>query len=282
MPSKSLMNNEEEHRMELNRCCFSLRGYNKVCWIIEERCNLNCEFCFHSQFENTMKKIDERKFDYEKIISSFRKNNIKHVILSGGEPLLSPELFSIISLLENNGFSISISTNAIMATPQFCSQLKNTTVQKLTVNMASICDNNGRITKVNKYSSVINGIQNLVSAGFSITLNNILRNTTTKDILVQNIECGKTLGAQEISFTVPVCKSSYECYSEFFYLDKYKINQLKAFLIEIEQNFDPHIKITFNCPECDSCSCPANNEIFGVNTDRILSTCLVKQYQEFR
>ena len=279
MRSKLYIHRKGEHRMEINNCCFSLRDYNKACWIIEQQCNLNCEFCFHNQFET--KKICENNgfSDYMVILSQLREKNIRHVILSGGEPLLSPDLFNIISLLQENGFSIGISTNAVNATPAFCRKLKQTTVNKITVNLAPICDNNGKITQNNNSTIIINGIQNLTSSGFFVTLNNILHKSTTKDILIQNIEYAIQWGAKAISFTVPVCKSFSECYTNDYFIEDQTVEKLRIFLEEIEKQMKPSICITLNCPKCFSNNCPANTEIFGVGWDKKLSTCLVKQYQ---
>ena len=265
--------------MEINNCCFSLRGYNKACWMIEQQCNLDCKFCFHNQFETKKYCGNNRVLDYMVVLSQLREKNIRPVILSGGEPLLSPDLFSIIFLLQKNGFSISISTNAVRATPIFCRKLKQTTVKKLTVNIAAICDNNGEIIQNYNSNSIINGIQNLTSSGFSVTLNNILHKFTTKDILAQNIEYATRWGAKVISFTVPVCKSFSGCYENDYFIDNKTVEKLRFFLEEIEQQMKPLIGITLNCPKCFSNNCPANAEIFGVGWNKNLSTCLVKQYQ---
>lgn len=266
--------------MEINKCCFSLRGYNKACWIIEETCNLNCQFCFHNQFPKKDFSKVENKYDFLDIISSLHRNNVKHVILSGGEPLLSPMLFDIISLLGENGFLISISTNAIMATPQFCKQLQKTTVERLTVNLATICDDSGRIVENGHSSRVIEGIKNLVSYGFTVTLNNILHKSTTKEILIQNINYCREWGVKNISFTVPVCKSFCEHYAVDYFMDNQTIQRIRVLLEEIEHEIKAAVNITLDYPDCNSEACPANKEIFGAGIDGKLSTCLVKQYKQ--
>lgn len=207
-------------------------------------------------------------------------NNVKHVILSGGEPLLSPELFDIISLLEENDFLISIRTNAILATPQFCKKLKKTTVERLTVNLTTICDESGRIVENEHSSRVIEGIKNLVLYGFTVTLNNILHRSTTKEILIQNINYCREWGVKNISFTVPVCKSFCEYYAVDYFMDNQTIQRIWAFLEKIEHEIKAAVNITLDCPDCNSEACPANKEIFGASIDGELSTCLVKQYQQ--
>lgn len=266
--------------MEINNCCFSLKGYNKACWIIEQRCNLNCQFCFHNQFETKKDSVDQSSLDYMEVIEKLREKNIRQVILSGGEPLLSPDLFNIISLLEKSGFVVSVSTNAISATSEFCCKLKNTSVKKLTVNLAPICDANGKVTDGCDSNPTVKGVKNLASYGFFVTLNNILHKTTTKDILIQNIRYAVEWGAKAISFTVPVCKTFSECYKNEYFIDNQTVQKIRFFLEEIEQQIRPPIHIVLNSPECSSNNCPANSEIFGVGLDKILSTCLVKQYQK--
>ena len=265
--------------MKINNCCFSLRGYNKVCWIVENRCNLNCAFCFHNQFKGDIDAFAKRDNEFIKIISNLKKRNIKHVILSGGEPLLSCDLFNIINLLDSHGFTISISTNATLATPEFCSRLKQTSVKRLTVNLAAVCDNDGRIVKNNNSALTIDGIHNLISSGFIVTLNNILHTSTTKESILQNIEYGVQWGAKVISFTVPVCKYSCESCTADYFISTDIVQKLQTYIEEIERETEPKISIEFNYPNCNSDSCPANREIFGVGMDGIVSTCLVKQYQ---
>lgn len=265
--------------MKRNSCCFSAREYNKACWLIEKRCNLNCEFCFHSQF-GTNENLNEGKHcDYSQMVLDMKKHKIKHVILSGGEPLLSCDLFGIINLLESNGFIVSISTNAILATSEFCKRLKNTGVKKITVNLAAICNKSGRIIDDEISSNVINGIQNLASAGFSVTLNSILSSSTTKEILMHNIEHCSQWGANTISFTVPVCKCSFDPTLVDYHISNEDVLQLMTFLEEIESEYAPSVNIEFNWPNCTMDDCPAGKTIFGIGAEGIVSSCLVKQYQ---
>lgn len=279
MLSKLSIQRREKHKMEKNNCCFSLRGYNKACWIIENECNLKCPFCFHNQFGKEARICTHKQDEYLKIITNLKQKNIKHVILSGGEPLLSADLFQIITLLEQHNFTISICTNAILATPQFCSRLKHTSVKKLTVNLAALCDNNGRIINDSNSSNVITGIRNLTTADFYVALNNILHTSTTKENILQNIEYASQWGAKVISFTVPVCQYCYESYIADYYISDQIVQKLESYIEEIEHDIDPKIRVEFKYPNCNSDSCPANNEIFGIGTDDILSTCLIKQYQ---
>lgn len=246
--------------------------------MIEKRCNLNCSFCYHNQFGKENQFIANKQ-DYLGVIMAMKNAGIKQVILSGGEPLLSLDLFNIIKLLEEHDFIISICTNAILATPQLCNRLLQTSVKKLTVNLAALCDDTGMILNNNNAICAIQGIRNLVTTGFLVTLNNILRTTTTKDSIEQNIECACKWGAKSISFTVPICKCSCVPNETIYSLNNYQVEKFQDYFEEIENKVKPKINIEFQYPKCNSDDCPAQKEIWGVSADGVFSTCLVKQYQ---
>ena len=145
--------------------------------------------------------------------------------------------------------------------------------------MASICNANGKIVDGPNFTRVTNEIRNLTSFGFSVTLNNILHTSTSSENILQNIEYGCRLGVAGFSFTVPVCKSSCEEYESDYYISEPVVQQLIVMVKEIEHKMSPKLNIEFNYPDCNADSCPANSEIFGITSDGVVSTCLIKQYQ---
>lgn len=86
---------------------------------ITEQCNLNCSFC-HQEFGKRKKNCTN--FDlqsYVKIIEEAKKESqIKHIRITGGEPLLHPDLKSFLACAKDAGFSTILNTNATLLTPQ--------------------------------------------------------------------------------------------------------------------------------------------------------------------
>ena len=86
---------------------------------ITEQCNLNCSFC-HQEFGKREKNCTN--FDlqsYVKIIGEAKKESqIKHIRITGGEPLLHPDLKSFLACAKDAGFSTILNTNATLLTPQ--------------------------------------------------------------------------------------------------------------------------------------------------------------------
>ena len=81
-------------------------------WNITSACNLKCEHCY--SFSVAGEKANITPELILSTVKSLKKANIKAVILSGGEPLMSPYLFDIAKILKNEGFATHLSTNGTM------------------------------------------------------------------------------------------------------------------------------------------------------------------------
>jgi len=90
-----------------------LKPKNEIKYLIlfvTNKCNANCDFCFnHKNLNETNKDLT---IEETKIISSNFKNLIQ-LTLSGGEPILNPNLYEIIKIfyINNNLKNLTITTN---------------------------------------------------------------------------------------------------------------------------------------------------------------------------
>lgn len=259
--------------MKINRCCFNLSGVEKkACWEIESRCNLNCPFCFHANQSPLFSSING--LNISPIIQQLQNRHIQHVILSGGEPLLCDSFFHIIKELESNDITVSICTNAILAGEAFCKQLIETSVRKVTVNIADL----SYLKKTpcsemdNLCLQIISGIRRLIKYGFDVTLNDIIFEIDREQFERRLIFCQEN-GAQKVSFTIPVCKHM-TCKQTT--LSETQINKAIDLLQSLEKQF-PGIEIIFNSPDCQSSDCPSQQMIFGIEGLEFLPSCLVKR-----
>lgn len=256
--------------LKINKCCFCIKEYSKACWIVEEKCNLNCSYCFQHSFEENIFLHSE---SVECIITKLQEKKIKYVILTGGEPLLCKNLFWIIKRLQEAKIDTGICTNAILADEEFCSNLYKTQVRNITINM-SLVD----IDKSNDISNrSIQGIHNFIDKKFSVTLNDILMDKWDCGIIQRRIEWAKKIGAIQYSLTVPVCK--YPQYPDC-YIEPNKIAEVTKLLKEIDRSNEmKDFEIIFNLPECMKNNCPSNEKIFGISDSGEIEMCLIKRYQ---
>lgn len=91
---------------------------------ITERCNLNCKFC-HQEFGK--RKDHDKDFSLEffkNIIDSAKKEKqIKYIRITGGEPLLHPDVKDFLQYASEAGFCTILNTNATLLTAEKISSL---------------------------------------------------------------------------------------------------------------------------------------------------------------
>lgn len=80
---------------------------NVIDWKLIGTCNLRCAHCYGPPKSERALKTDK----LASIIDKFSNLNPEWVVLTGGEPLLVPNLETILSRLKNNGIKIALSTN---------------------------------------------------------------------------------------------------------------------------------------------------------------------------
>ncbi|MDD5192188.1 MAG: radical SAM protein [Candidatus Nanoarchaeia archaeon] len=84
--------------------------WQRVHWFFTSKCNERCKFCFKPDF-------DEGSADNAKTLTNIlTKNDVKEVVFTGGEPLISKNLDKSLEILRDNNINTSIHTNAILLT----------------------------------------------------------------------------------------------------------------------------------------------------------------------
>lgn len=82
-----------------------------ICISITSICNLNCKYCY--RFASKRNKYMPRE-DFENILIKLKKLGYKKINLTGGEPLLHPNIKEFINIAFDLGFFIALSTNSIL------------------------------------------------------------------------------------------------------------------------------------------------------------------------
>jgi len=102
--------------MKTQDCCFRLSGNTrKACWIVTQFCNLDCRYCASSPPACTREACEPVPADVvARIAQDCEKAQVDKILLSGGEPLLVPNLVEIVQSLSGAGFAVSLCTNATL------------------------------------------------------------------------------------------------------------------------------------------------------------------------
>jgi len=86
---------------------FKFNNNNNKLILYFNGCNLSCPFCY---FKNYIEISEEAK-SFEEILEFIKNNNIKELILTGGEPLLHENLIGFLSQIRKQKIIVKLKTN---------------------------------------------------------------------------------------------------------------------------------------------------------------------------
>lgn len=240
----------------------------RVCWEITDSCNLHCGFCHRYYFQNNYYDIK----NLNKTIELLKEKNIENVIISGGEPLLHPQLFDIMNELKANGFDLDICTNATL--------LDQETIDKLSyyINEISVSldgynalRHEGMRNTVGCFEKTVNNIKLLISNGFDVHITTVVDEKFAKEIVIMSNYLD-TLGVKSISFLglIPLNSGKNPLLSK-------KTQQVLNEQVREARNQHPNLNINTKQLLINStCSCGAGTVIRGMGTDgTVLYPCLL-------
>ena len=84
-------------------------------------CNLRCDYC------DTLYAIEGGEYDTmtpTEILQECEKLGTKHIVFTGGEPLIQPDAPELVDLLCDNGYRVEIETNGAVKLSDFHAKLK--------------------------------------------------------------------------------------------------------------------------------------------------------------
>lgn len=195
-------------------------------------CNNKCIFCFCNEknFKNLelLKEIDNFRKAAKEIIR-YRKT-CGGLIISGNEPTLNPDLFSIILFAKKLGYFVELRTNGkFLANEKYCLELLQTNFDICCISLlsydAAIHDS---LTKTkDSFKETVEGIKNVFTIGGAdkIKLFNVITSKNYKK-LTKYIEFCKELGVREVQFNF-VYHSDYGVVPKLSSVEKYIMQAIK-------------------------------------------------------
>lgn len=130
----------------------------KVQWEITEQCNYQCYYCYAKSLRATH---DLSLEEVKRIIDQLKEIGIVFVELTGGEPLIRPDILEILSYLNEKEFILSILTNGSLLTEHVAQKLTEGKVKMVTLSLlAPTSEHCDRLTGVEgSFDSVIRTVE---------------------------------------------------------------------------------------------------------------------------
>jgi AdoMet-dependent heme synthase len=105
-----------------------------IAWETTQRCNLSCVHCRCSS-DGTSPVGSFRTEDALRLIDDIATFVKPVLVLSGGEPLTRPDIFTIARHATEKGFRTCIATNGLLVTPAVCAAMKETQIRMVSLSL---------------------------------------------------------------------------------------------------------------------------------------------------
>ena len=108
--------------MRISEIFYSIQGEGRLLgmpsvFVRTSSCNLRCVWC---DTPYTSWRPEGRDWNVKKILREVHKYPARHVVVTGGEPLLAPEIEELTQELKRNGAHVTIETAATIFKPVAC------------------------------------------------------------------------------------------------------------------------------------------------------------------
>jgi len=141
-------------------------------WEVTSACNLNCKHCHASGGRQMADELttEEGRGLIRQIaaIDEFRM-----LVLSGGEPLVRPDIIELVSYASGLGLEISIATNATLITPEMASKLKKAGAVNVAIGLDGATENTHDAIRSTPgcFKQTMRGIEATKDAGLALQIN---------------------------------------------------------------------------------------------------------------
>lgn len=148
-----------------------------VIWNLIRRCNLTCQHCY-SISADTDFKGELRTEEVFTVLQDLKQFGVPAIILSGGEPLLRPDLFTIATRAKQLGFYVGLSTNGTLITQDNIKALAAVGFDYVGISLDGIGATHDRFRrKTGAFTASLDGIAQCQQQGIRVGL----RFTMTQD-----------------------------------------------------------------------------------------------------
>lgn len=107
-----------------------------VSWMTTNRCNLRCEHCYQDAAERTDRELSTA--EAKEMIDGIARAGFRVMIFSGGEPLMRPDIYELVSYAAGRGLRPVFGTNGTLITDAVAAKLKEAGAAAMGISVDSL------------------------------------------------------------------------------------------------------------------------------------------------
>ena len=172
---------------------------------LTEGCNLACRHCWIApRFQSAENVYPSLPFDMlQDVVRQGKALGMGSVKLTGGEPLLHPDILRIIHFLREENLGVTVETNGVLCTPELAAEIAQCRGRFVSVSLdGADAETNEWVRGVKgSFEAAVQGIKNLVAAGIrpQVILTVMQKNRHQVEAIVRLAE---SLGAGSVKYNV--------------------------------------------------------------------------------
>lgn len=181
-----------------------------VSWLTTNQCNLRCRHCYQDAGSKSAEELttDEAK----KMIGEIASAGFKIMIFSGGEPLMRPDIFELVSYAASIGLRPVFGTNGTLITEETAMKLKQSGAKAMGISLDSLKEDRHNFFrgKEDAFQMTLKGIENCKKAGLPFQIHTTIMDWNKKevcDIIDFCVESGAI--ASYLFFLIPVGRGKF-------------------------------------------------------------------------
>lgn len=209
-----------------------------VAWQITNECNLACLHCIEESGPGKAFRDELDRGEALGVLGQLAQAEVPYISFSGGEPMVNPHFWDMVSFATGKGIGLKIETNGHYLDPEACRRLKELSVKAVQVSLDGAGSASFDKLRVHgRFEKAVEGIRNLRRAGVPIEINfsptkfNCAEAGAVVDLAFElgaySFYTGKTMFTGNAVRTWHLINPSEEQYGEFF-------RTLKAKAVEYE------------------------------------------------
>jgi len=148
---------------------------------VTNRCNLKCRHCVYKSGDREMPDFPYTTL--KSLICDFRKLNIEEIHITGGEPLLHPDIYSMIQFLSTNGFIVKMQSNGLLIDQVSAEKLVQAGLQQILISLDGLREyhNHFRCSE-RAFQGAIDAIKCCLAAHIPVRVNTVVSKENSLEV----------------------------------------------------------------------------------------------------
>ncbi len=141
-----------------------------VVWNVTKACNLKCIHCY-AQAESGPAEGELTTAEGKALIDDLVDFKVPVLLISGGEPLIRPDIFELAEYAISKGMRVTISTNGTLITPEVAKKIKDLGISYVGISLDGLEETNNKFRGNQKaFDMALEGIRNCREVGQKVGL----------------------------------------------------------------------------------------------------------------